>query len=56
VSGEKRGGGINLLDILGVAFIALKIAGAIDWPWWLVVLPLVVSLIAAVVNRMQGSR
>lgn len=25
---------------LGIAFIALKIFGVIDWSWWLVTLPL----------------
>ena len=29
----------SILGTLGVAFIALKLAGAIDWGWWLVLTP-----------------
>lgn len=39
-------GGINLLQMLGVLFIALKLTGNIDWSWWLVLLPLAFHIIA----------
>jgi len=35
-----RGGGIGFLGALGILFIGLKLAGFIDWPWWLVLSPL----------------
>jgi len=30
----------NLLIVIGGVFIALKLAGLINWSWWLVTLPL----------------
>jgi phosphoglycerol transferase MdoB-like AlkP superfamily enzyme len=31
--------GIGLLGVLGVAFVVLKLTGAIDWSWWWVTSP-----------------
>ncbi len=33
-------GGIGFLGALGILFIGLRLAGLIDWPWWLVLSPL----------------
>lgn len=30
----------GLLGLLGLIFIVLKLIGAIDWSWWLVLLPI----------------
>jgi hypothetical protein len=27
-------------ELLGIGFIALKLADVIDWPWWAVTLPI----------------
>jgi len=48
-------GGPGLLTLLGVLFIGLKLTGYIDWPWWLVLLPLyggliVVLLVALIIG------
>lgn len=32
--------GIGLFGGLGLLFIALKLMGVIDWPWWAVLAPL----------------
>ena len=32
------------IDLLQVALIVLKLCGVIDWEWWIVLLPLIVSL------------
>jgi hypothetical protein len=32
--------GIGVPGCLGVVFVTLKLVGVIDWPWWLVTLPL----------------
>ena len=43
-----------IVGVVGVVFIALKLAGAIAWPWWLVLAPfwagmaLAVGLVATV--------
>lgn len=31
---------IGFLDVLGIAFIVLKLLHIIDWSWWLVLLPI----------------
>lgn len=37
-------GGITFLGALQVLFIGLKLTGCIDWPWWQVLLPLIVDV------------
>jgi hypothetical protein len=39
----------TFLALLGLLFIALKLAGYISWSWWLVTAPLWVPAIFAVV-------
>ena len=31
--------GLGVLDVLGVAFVVLKLCGVISWSWWAVVAP-----------------
>lgn len=31
---------VGFLGLLGLLFIGLKLGGAIDWSWWVVLLPL----------------
>lgn len=33
-------GGVGFFSLLGLLFIGLKLAGFIDWPWWVVMLPI----------------
>ena len=33
-------GGVGFFGMLAIVFIALKLTGAINWSWWLVLLPL----------------
>jgi hypothetical protein len=30
----------GIIPLLGILFVGLKLAGIIDWSWWLVTLPL----------------
>lgn len=32
--------GVGFFSLLGLLFIGLKLAGFIDWPWWVVLLPI----------------
>ena len=41
---------MNILDYLGLIFIALKLHGSISWDWWYVLLPLTISLIVAILG------
>lgn len=36
-------GGLSFTSILQLAFIILKLCGVINWNWWLVLLPLIIS-------------
>lgn len=37
--------GVGILDVILVIFIILKLVGVITWPWWVVLIPLWVSLV-----------
>jgi uncharacterized membrane protein len=43
-----RSGGIGFFDLLGIAFIVLKLTGYIDWSWWWVTAPLWGTLAALI--------
>lgn len=45
---NNSSGGISFLGMLGILFIGLKIAGIIDWPWYLVLAPLWIPAAIAV--------
>lgn len=36
----ERCGGVGFLSLLGLLFIGLRLAGLIDWPWWVVLSPI----------------
>lgn len=40
IVGQVRG---SMLFVLGVIFIILKVAGVINWSWWLVCAPLLIQ-------------
>ena len=42
-SSSGSSGGIGVVGLLGVAFVVLKLCGAIDWSWWWVTAPFWIS-------------
>lgn len=40
--------GISFLGALQVLFIGLKLANVINWPWWQVLLPLIIEFLVIV--------
>ncbi|MBR3160080.1 MAG: hypothetical protein IKF14_13435 [Atopobiaceae bacterium] len=46
---ENTRTGITFLDLLAVMFIAFKIVGVVDWPWWVVLMPIWVPFAIGVV-------
>ncbi|MBP3885686.1 MAG: hypothetical protein J6D54_12240 [Olsenella sp.] len=40
----ERRGGVGFLSLLGLLFIGLRLAGLIDWSWWVVLSPIWVQL------------
>lgn len=50
---NNNSGGVGVIGLLGVLFVALKLTDVIDWSWWWVTLPFwgvfpLVLLIAAI--------
>lgn len=41
---KKTTGGIGFCQALALVFIGLKLAGFIDWSWWLVLSPILIPL------------
>ena len=39
---------ISLLSLLTVLFVGLKLTGYINWSWWLVLLPSIISVIVPI--------
>ena len=39
-----KAGGFGFFDGLALLFIAFKLAGIINWSWWVVLLPMIVPL------------
>lgn len=37
--------GITFVGALQVLFIGLKLTGYINWPWWQVLLPIIIQLV-----------
>lgn len=44
VDNQKSAGGIGFFGLLQVAFIILKVTDLINWSWWMVFLPLWISI------------
>lgn len=38
-------GGIGFIGMLTILFIALKLIGVISWSWWLVLSPVIISIL-----------
>ena len=49
VSDKQTSSGLDVVDLLAVAFIILKLCGVITWSWWWVLSPLWISAIGWVV-------
>ena len=41
-------GGIGVVGMLGILFVALKLTGYIDWSWWWVTAPFWIPFVLAV--------
>lgn len=39
-SGVERRGGVGFFGLLTIMFIGFKLAGIIDWDWWVVLSPM----------------
>ena len=41
---ESSTSGVGILDVVQIVFIILKLCGVINWSWWVVLLPLWVTV------------
>lgn len=63
MTSESGSGGVGFFGLLGLLFIGLKLAGFVDWSWWLVLMPLylpaaillLVIVVAAIVAAVSES-
>lgn len=39
---------MGICEVLTIAFIVLKLVGAISWSWWLVLLPEIISVVLTI--------
>jgi len=57
---SSSSGGIGILGLLGVTFVALKLTGVITWSWWCVTMPFwggfaVIAAICIIILIILGS-
>jgi hypothetical protein len=50
----SSGGGVSLVGLLAILFIALKLTGVIGWSWWWVLAPLWGGFALAAVIALVG--
>ena len=49
-SNSSGTGGVGFFGLLTIAFIVLKLIGAIEWSWWWVLSPLWIPVTAVIVT------
>ena len=47
-------GGVSTLGVVQIVFIILKLVGVIEWSWWLVFIPLYISIGFVVLSLIVG--
>ena len=52
---DRRSGGIDFFGLLQVAFIIMKVAGIIEWSWWLVFIPFWIALGLVILGIILGA-
>lgn len=51
---KKERGGLKFIEALQLMFIAFKLLGVIDWPWWLVLFPIIFSVVILLLLTLLG--
>lgn len=46
---QSSSGGMGLLSVLTVVFVVLRLVHVIDWSWWWVLSPSIISVVIGVV-------
>ncbi|KKL74831.1 hypothetical protein LCGC14_2060960 [marine sediment metagenome] len=48
-SSSSSSGGVGFIGLLTIVFIVLKLCEVINWSWWWVVSPILISIVGCVV-------
>ena len=51
---NKSNGGLDFIDALTLIFIILKLIGVIDWSWWRVLSPYLISAGLIMILKILG--
>lgn len=51
---KKEQGSLKFIEALQLMFIAFKLLGVIDWPWWLVLFPIIFSVVILLLLTLLG--
>ena len=51
---SSSSGGVGFVGLLTIAFVVLKLTGYIDWSWWWIVSPILITLIVALLALVVG--
>lgn len=41
---ELKSNGLGIFSVIQINFLILKLAGLVNWSWWFVLLPIIISL------------
>lgn len=41
---SAKSGGVSVLGVIQIVFIILKLVGVISWSWWVVLIPLWITI------------
>lgn len=52
---RKKGGDMRIIGLLQVLFISLKLTNFIDWSWWAVLSPVLVSLAIVLISSIAAA-
>ena len=46
---DSRIEGTSFFDVVQIVFLILKIGGIVDWSWWIILSPFLISIVAAII-------
>lgn len=50
MSGGSNNNELGYMDVVQIVFLVLKFAGLVNWSWWMVFAPTLISLAIVLVN------
>lgn len=47
---EFKSNGLGIFSVIQINFLILKLAGLVNWSWWLVLLPIFISIGVSIIG------